>query len=616
MSKQTIEVDIAAEAIEIVRTEITTWEDAVCFVTDKVAFNMRNLIRQLRKNYWGIFDESFDPHTGRKKIWIPLSEYIAEATIKNFDMDTKDINFRAKNGQSVGFTSLIRNIVKNFLDRIFFGEHLDMSERNLAIDGTFVWKTLEDLDVETKKKTINIDKPDLLNIYIDPTAESIQKAFRFTEAALMLPAELQAMSGWDNTDELEGSANLNANEVSQSGQKMTANYIDVYEMWGKIPEYLITGIKKDKELVDGHIVVSGLKTPGKEKWHLIEKTETSIKPYEEAWYRKVAGRWYGKGPVESIMMLQLWVNIIVNIRITRSYVSQLGIFKIKKGSNITPQMVAKLAANGAIKVNSQDDIEQLVMQEASVASYKDEDAAVSWAQRVSSAFEAVTGETMPSSTPATNAAIQAAAGQSAFVLIKEGMGMFLQRWLKRQALPLIMKTLQPRDIVQMTGDPDEMRTIDEKIVNYLLYRRLDEMSANLQFLQNPAEIAAAKADLLAKLSLMGKDRYIELLHKLNPTDFDVEVYVTNEEFDKAVVTKDLVSILGVVPEYREQIVQQLFDIMGLDLKLKPAVAVVQPGKADVSGNVSLPEAVMPMRPGMEAAAAARTTAANSIGARI
>ena len=47
--------DIEGQAIEIVKTEKVRWEVATAFITDRVSFKMRNLIRIFRKNYFGIF---------------------------------------------------------------------------------------------------------------------------------------------------------------------------------------------------------------------------------------------------------------------------------------------------------------------------------------------------------------------------------------------------------------------------------------------------------------------------------------------------------------------------------------------------------------------------------
>lgn len=561
-----IDVDIEAEAIQIVKNEITAYEDAVCFVTDKVAFNMRNLIKTLRKNYWGIFDTPNDKLTGREKIWIPLTESVVEAVVKNIDLDTKDINFRAKHPDAVGLTAIVRNIVRNRLDEIYFGEYLDEEERQKSIDGTAVWKTIKE-DGEMILKNV-----DLLNVYIDPTARSIQDAYRFTERAVLSVDELKAMDGWINTEDVVGTSDIHPTDNNLTATTFTSQnktkVVDIYELWGKIPKYLITGSKKDKDEIDGHLVVSGLEGSQTPRVHLIEKNKEktaegkALKPYEEDWYTRVPGRWYGKGVAEKVMMLQLWLNTIVNIRINRSYVSQLGIFKIKKGAGVTPQMVSRLASNGAIMVNSMDDIEQFVMQEASQASYTDEGNIQNWAEKVTSAFSVVTGEQLPSTTPATNAVIQNQNAKSQFVMIKEATGMFLQRWLKRHAMPILLKNLSKEELIRVTGDGEEMRDIVEKLVNYAAAKKLEEIKKEGKFV-DPQKVISEIERVIDKFETKGVDLFIKMLDTIDVTKYDVEVYITNEEIDKGVLAQNLITTLQIAPEYRDIVMRQIFDLMGL-----------------------------------------------------
>ena len=445
--KPEIDVDIAREAIALVEGEKQMWENATVFVTDKIAFNIRNLIRALRKNYWGIFDSPTDPVTGRKKIWIPLTETVVDTYTNNIDIDTKDINLRAKFARAVGITALLRTIIKNWLDNHFFGEKLDEMERALSIDGSHVWKTIEVKNPNGRKDMKLVDV-DLLNLYFDFTgSESLQEKYRVTERALLTSDEIKAMTDWIDTDDIQGKGSLHPTEPSLGStaggtSDSTTKFNDVWETWGKIPLRLITGMKKDTEEVEGHIVVSGLET-GDKRAHLIEKNVkkdsdgNTIRPYEEVHTKRIQGRWLGRGPAEAVMMLQLWINIIVNIRITRSYISQLGLFKIKKGSGVTPQSLANLSTSGAVLVNNMDDIESFVMQEASQASYTDEEKVTGWAEKVTATFPTVTGEPLPSSKSATGQVLETRAAISSFKMIKDNIGFFLQRWLKRQAFPIL-----------------------------------------------------------------------------------------------------------------------------------------------------------------------------------
>lgn len=557
--------EIEKEAIRLVDSERIAWETSTAFVTNKVAFDMKNLIRQCRKNWWGIFDEPIDPTTGHKKIFVPLTESVGETVVKNIDLDTKDVTFRAKKPSSARLTALVRSIVRNYLDKMSFGEKLDELETILARDGTCVWKTLE--VKEDDEYCTRIFIVDLLNAYLDPTSPSIQEAYRFTERGVLYPSEIEDMDGWLNTKNLKASVALprNDNYTSNPGSFLSSvKGVDVWESYGKYPKFLITGKTEDKKIEeDIHIVVSGLEA-GERRVHLIE-TYSGKKPYEEAWYAKVPGRWYGKGVAEKLMTLQLWLNTIVNIRVTRSRVSQLGLFTIRRGSGITPQQMSRLAANGAITVNTQDDIKQLVMQEASQASFNDENNIYTWSQRVTSAFESVTGEQLPSSTSATQSALQTHSAQSQFVLVKEQIGMFLQRWLWRHAIPTIFKNIKNGDIIQMSMEDEELKAWDEALVNAALYEELEKRDKEGIFL-NPEEVLAVQQQMLSRMINAGKERFVQLLEDIDWMSYEVAIDITNESVDKGVIATNLLQALSAAPEYRESILPQLFDTMGLTFK--------------------------------------------------
>lgn len=567
-----INVDIEQGAIEYVKRFKESWDTSTAFVTEKVAFEMKNLIRELRKNYWSIFNSPYDPITGRKKIFIPLTESTVETAVKNIDLDTKDIDFYSREPGKSKLTTLYREITKENLEKIGFGETLNQMERDLCIDGTAVWKIME-----TKKdgKVIpDIRKVDLLNFYIDPVARSIEDAPLVIERSVITQEELDKMDGWINIEDVQAQKNVNLydGEYSYGASTSETEYIEIYELWGEIPKKLITGSKDNKEMVDGHIVVSNLTTGA--RVHLIEENPSKVKPYEEFWYTRVSGRWYGRGIAEKVMMLQLWMNTIVNIRINRSYVSQLGLFKIRKGQGITPQMIGKLPVNGALLVNQMDDIEQMMVQEASQASYTDEANIYEWSQRVTSAFESVTGETMASTTTATVGAIQSRSAASEFLQVKEGVGLALERVFRNHVLKIINKNIKKGDVVRLSLDGEELRALDEEIIDLMAYKYL-KTANEYGYIVAPEELEEAKLEAAKQLQRTGKDRFVELVDKMNLSDFDIKVNVSNEQIDKNVLVQNLVGILQMAPEYRQVILEQIFDSLGLRLNLPQAQ--MQPG---------------------------------------
>lgn len=553
------------KAIAIVTQEKRRWEEATVFVTDRVAFQMRHLIRLLRKNYWGVFDYPTDPATNRKKTWIPLTQSMCENVVKSIDLDTKDINFRAKSPEGYAVTDLVRAVTKEYLDKERFGERLDELERNLAIDGTAVWKTLEGVDNDGKPK-LTILPVDLLNIYIDPNEDNIQNAYRFTERAIMTETEIRRMDGWMNVDDdimLTGSKSLSRidSQYKQITPGTTADYRDVWEMWGKIPKSLLTRDSKDEKIeIDGHIVVSGIETGGP-VCHLIEENTKKQKPYEECRYSKVGNRWYGVGIAERLIWLQIWLNTLVNNRISKSYISSLGLFKIRKGSGITPAMISRLSANGAVLVTDMDDIAPLDTPGPDNTSYMDERNINDWAQKVTSAYDIAIGGDTPASSTATANALQDKNAKSAFTLVQESVGHFLERWMNRHALKIIAKTVSKGDFVRFTSEDSGFEEVIQRIISYEADKKIDEMYK--QGFVPTAETLIRELQLAEQKIKSQKGIMVKLLDELITDNIDTRVYITKESMDPGVMVNNLIQTLQIAPEYKDDTIKEIFDLMNL-----------------------------------------------------
>jgi hypothetical protein len=563
--KDSTNLELESKALQLVITEKTRYETATAFITRRVAFQMRNLIELLRKNYWGVFDEQNDPVSGQKKIWIPLTEYLVEGAIKSIDLDTKDINFRSKNASKVGLVSLVRNIVRAKLDDMNFGEKLDLFERYLAIDGTAVWSTEE--KKEKDGVCAEVRNVDILNVYIDPTAPSIAEASSFIERIILPISEARDIGvadKWVNMDKLTGSTRVDRNNTyGVSTDTGETPMVELFKRRGWASKDIITGKKEDAETyIPTEIICSG--TNGKWVFHAASvRDDNKNKGYEEAWYSRVPGRWYGRGVAEKVMGLQLYANMTANLRLNRARIAQLGIFKLRAGSGLTSQAVNKLGSNGIVTLKNMDDLQQFVVQDVPQSSYNDEQVINTWAQRVTSVFETTTGERMPSSMPATNAAISNSSQQSSFGFIREGIGMFLQRWLRNQSMPIFFKDIKPGDIIRITGDVDQLRVWDESMVNQMVYEQLEAIN-KMGWSVDPVQVEMERQNAIAKLSKMGSDRFVAMDESIDFLEYDAYIDVTNESYDKSVLANNLVTALQAAPEYRESILKNLFDIMGLN----------------------------------------------------
>lgn len=586
---------IEKACIAIVDQERVNWEDAVVFINPKVGFRMRELIRIFRKNFWGVFDEPVDKNTNRDKVWIHLAQSIVETWVKNGDMDLKDINFIARYHDAYDIVDLTRFAVRDYLGRMYFGETLDSDERQVCIDGTVVWKTWE--DNSSGKPVLKRKSIDLLNFYIDPTEENVQEAYRCTERSIALPSQIEGMTGWMNTSakELDGTGSQTLNRVDGSkrsnfGTRTTGKYIDLWEMWGKAPAFVIhpelgEQTVKGREEVDVQIVVSGLETGPGPRLHLVKANEKKdkfgniLKPYEEWRCAKANGRWYGIGPIERILALQEYLNTIMNIRISRSYVSQLGLFKIKKGKGITAAMLSRLPVNGAIQVSDMDDIQQLPMDDASEASYRDEDVIKYWAQQVSGAYPISSGDTMPASTSATVGAIANTNAKSSYTMFKEGMGSFLERWLDRHAVPIIAKTVSIGDTFRIMTNEESFKKLVESIAVNEAINELDRSG----IIPTDEEMLAAIDKYTRKL-MSQPAIFTKAVHEIIASGVDAKAQITNESVDTTVTVNNLLQMLQMTPEYKDSIVKDVYDLLGLGQPKKVPLAPEQPGAPGQGGQ--------------------------------
>jgi hypothetical protein len=575
------------EAITIVNEHVAKYKDPHVFITENVSFSIRPLIRLLRKNYYGVFETPTDKNTGRKKIWVPLTQTMCDGVTKNSDIDTKDATFTSRTRGGIASTELVRATVRRELEDTYFGQDLDMAIRTLSIDPTIVWKLTE--YKKNGKTHVNRQQIDVLNVYIDPSAKTLHDV-DFAERALMTKAEMRDMTGWKDVEKAVEQENLSRYDDIMKGARTTGKMVEVYEFHGMVPEYLITGKESDKKKVPARIVTSG--SGEASVLHFIEKNTkkdkhgNSIKQYEEGWYTKLPWSWYGISPAWKVLDLQEYINATVNIRINRNTVAQYGIFKMRDGSGIRQKDFARLGSNGVIKVKQMDDLEQFQVQEAGPGSYRDEEMAKQWASEVTSAFDIVRGAQSPSSATATAQAIEDRNSKSAFLLIKDSIGYFLERVIDHHYLPLVPKMIKENGIVRISGEVDNIEDLRERIVAYLAMEELDKL--NHVPTREELDMAMESADRKLRSD---KDLFVDSLEEIIVSTLDTRVTFTNEEMDNAIIARNIIDMMRVVPpEMHKDLIGQLFDLFGLERPRIP-VAPQVPGVVSVATQGATPSSI-------------------------
>ena len=586
------------KVIQIMRDEKTEWEEGQVWATDKVHYKMRDIIQKARKNYLGKFDVKKDEVTGRKKYFVPLTEDMTETVVKNIDLDTLDINIRSTNPNGYASSNILRYLISYFMRKNYWGEILNEMLRLFCIDGTVILKNLKNYDKKLNRQVIKSRIVDRTNFIIDPSEDNIQEAGAVIERNVLRKSEIEKYP-WKNVEYVSETTSFNRlNTLIGAEVKTQVPYVEVFERWGELP------IGKDGKWVSAVAIVSDL--DANPVVHLVKENKKGIKPYEECRYRKLFGRWDGRGIGEMLIPLQRYLNETVNLRINAARIAQLGLFKVRKGSGITRQLLKSLISGGAIPVTRMEDIAELRTPDIKESSYRDEETTYNWAQKVTGAFDVSRGEGLPASQPATTAMLQEKGSKSGFNLIQESLGMFLSRVFERHIIPLLIENLKMDDVISIVGSPKELKELDN---NYINKKTRDYYVDSMKKGKLPSgeDVAMFKDLQQQKLNKFGKNRYLSDLKKvLSGWEYEVQIFVTKESFNKAVIVQQLNELLinySQVPGTNldtDAIFKEILDLMGiggarfLESKKEGAVPNIQQG-----GQGGQPRKTQPMRPEVE-----------------
>ncbi len=566
-----------------VQKNYASMKDQLAFVTERVAFDMVNIVKRARKNYYGIFDVQNDTVTGLEKYWMPLTETIVETVRKTVDIDSKNFQIYTKNQVLPGWAKIQQHVFYDKLRRIRWGPKLNDIIARAIVDGTGVLKACKEWDPKLKKWVRVPQAVDRLNFLCDMSADWLTDAPVKLERFIMTPDEFKTYDKvWDNVQYAVPVKDVSrVDDLQAGGQSALAftrqetPYVVGFEAWGKLPLDILTGNEADRmEVFDGHAVVSGISgiKGTNVVVHLVEKNPDpfGLAPYQEIRMRKCPNRWDGRGVPEQLFGAQEYGNMVVNLRKNNAQILQNGLFKAKIGRGITSEVVAQAVAGGIIPVYDMDDLESLPVQDVRQSSYLDEDRITGWAQRQTFASDAVQGAAQPASIAATTATIQDRNSRNAFDLIDEEFGMAFSQFFENFILPYLPEEYDAEETIRITGDASDLATLDEAYVNHVVNGQVLDYVKEHVSVPTPDVVEREKKRALDKLRRMGRNRWLKLTKELNDQEYGLEVVVVNERIDRALIVQQLKEMYASAasnPNSKydpDKIMEETLRLMGLD----------------------------------------------------
>lgn len=589
--------DEEKEVIRIIQSEKTNWEDGNVFVVDKVQFIMKNVVKKARKNYFGIFNSPKDPVTKREKIFIPLTEWTVETMLKNIDIDTKDIDVKARNTNAYLKAEVFRHILKKKLDDINFGQTLNRWLRRVAIDGTAYLKAYEE------DGKLGVAVVDRLNMIADPSVECLDDSAGITERFILSKPEFDELN-LDGKEYVDGVTSIDRTGIeafSPSVQSTEIPYVELFERYGYFHEYVITGKEDDKKtFFYGKATVTGLN--GTPVVHSVVKLDEEENPYGEGKLKEVPNRLDGRGIPEMLFNIQAYLNEVVNTRMNKARIVQLGLFKMK--GNVTPQQFAKLFTTGGIKLDQSSEIEAMNTGSIDPSTYKDEEQAYQWGTRVTGTTNE---DDQAASRPATNALLEQQGASKGYNLRIEDLMLSLGKFIEKKMLPIIKKEMlaDKGSLVRVTGDPKIFEKLDESLIRNQVYKNIESMSPTEKQMMRDSgvDMEMFVQQGMEQMKALGEDRYIPIIEDLFDIEYDIKVVTSDESINRSVMASMLQNTLGILASSGLPVrdtLKELYDTMGLDgekliqdqpVQLPQQGALQQGGPETVANSMPQPSAI-------------------------
>lgn len=384
---------------------------------------------------------------GQRKIFLNIGNFLTEVSAKQIDLDTKDFRFISEDYADPYTAIFMDRDFREWVKETYFGEIINQGAETLPKYGTVVFKRVKG----------KVEFVPLQNLRNEQTAKDLQTAsFVIEEHPDMYPWEIKAMKGWKTED-------WNEDEP-----------VCVYERYGYVPAGWLEDYdehytaEEGEEWVDA-VVICAYDDDDKKEAHIFMAKQISRRPYEEAHWKRQHGRWLGVGVMEETMENQVAVNVVANLYRKSLHWSSKQLFQTAKSDLAQKNLLTDVDDGEILEVGTNGDLQRIDFSNRSIGELE------SFANRImrnaeqrAFAFEAATGESMPSGTPFRLGVILTQAVNSYFGMKKEKYGLFMKRVFQEMLLPQFISDMSKEErIVRLFSGEDGFEVLKKAAMDFV-----------------------------------------------------------------------------------------------------------------------------------------------------
>lgn len=490
---------------------------------------------------------------GREKPFFNIVTAAANVWYRATDIDRKDIRILPDKSSSVAMAFIATVLLKNWMRSARFGTFLNEWGRTLSRYGSAVVKFVEK-DGELIASVIPWNR-----LIVDPIDfDAIPRIEKFYKT----PSQLRKMKEYDQKVVDNLITAISTRKTLDGNQKDNqSNFIELYEVHGELPEYMLTDKEIDNEedikyRQQMHVIafVSGGNN-GEYQDFCLFKGKEKKDPYMITHLIPEDGRTLSIGSVEYLFDAQWMQNHSVkNIKDTLDLASKL-IFQTADKHYVGKNVLTAIETGDIMIHDENRPLTQINNSKADVASFQNFQA--QWqrlASELTSTPDAIKGNTLPSGTSYSLGAYLGAQATSLFEVMTENKGLHIEDMMRQFIIPFLKTKMDSKDEIVGILEDHEITEIDAMYVPREAVKRF-----NTEFKQqlikgnipSPYQQDIAEQGIQKELSPLGNKRFFrpdeigEKSWKESLEDFQMEavVEVTSEEGDKQAILTTLSTLL-------------------------------------------------------------------------
>lgn len=501
-----------------IKSEIKSFIEESVDTSPGVAFSQYKTLKQAYLYRSSKFKNGqTDPLTQKKLVFYQISRFRARVTAKMLDFDIKDLRVISNKifdlwAQLKAY--LLEKKVKNWAKENDFSIVLNEIIQSCADFGSAVVKKHKGKEAVVK---------DLKYLYIDQSVKYIKDSAYIIEEQKIRRDEVEAKRGiWKNIDELLDSI--------EDGKKTT-----IYERYGFIEE--------DGKFTKRMVVISDAIKSNENGVELFNE-EIKEYPYSDFHINKIDGRWLGVGTYEELFDPQIRANTIANQKARALELSSRQIF-VTPDEIVARNLLQDLDIGDVLTVPN--GLTPLQVESRGLSEFASEEERTELsADRNTFTFDAVRGESLPATTPATNAMLQNQNTISVFEQMKENLATQIVNFIQGSVLPDVTKSSRGEHIMKFVSKLTDLEKFDQLFTSHISEKAAYGYLTKTGFYPEDADVDKSSSDILKKLKDGGLVRSVKLPEGFFSDISDVDFIMDNESRDIPLQAQNLQALLGLV----------------------------------------------------------------------